>query len=239
MRNPTWKRDELILALELYFKYPPQTVSQSHPEVVALSQLLNQFDIHPERSGLSKFRNPNGVYMKMCNFLRFDDNYEGVGLKAGGKLEEAIWQEFAKNKIYLAQTSEAIRSAALSLSGLETANDMEFEFNEGRLLTKLHVYRERSSLAVKKKKEAVLEATGQLACESCVFDFFDFYGQLGFGFAECHHIIPVSQLRSGQRTKLSDLSILCANCHRMVHRSRPIMSVGDLRNLIINSRSNA
>ena len=235
MRNPTWKRDELILALELYFKYPPQTVSQSHPEVVALSQLLNQLDIHPERSGLTNFRNPNGVYMKMCNFLRFDDNYSGVGLKAGGKLEEAIWQEFAGKRTYLEQTCEAIKSAASNLSEFKGTSNLEFEFSEGRLLTKLHIYRERSSLIVRKKKEAVLESTGKLACEACIFDFFSFYGKLGYGFAECHHNLPVSQLRSGQKTKLSDLSILCANCHRMVHRSSPILSVAELRNLISNS----
>ncbi len=37
-RNPAWDRDELILALALYFKFAPKLPpSKNHPEVVQLS----------------------------------------------------------------------------------------------------------------------------------------------------------------------------------------------------------
>jgi 5-methylcytosine-specific restriction protein A len=36
-RNPPWQRDELILALELYFRHRPDTIRKEHPEVEALS----------------------------------------------------------------------------------------------------------------------------------------------------------------------------------------------------------
>jgi hypothetical protein len=45
-RNPPWQRDELILALDLYFRHPPHAVSQTHPEVIAVSEMLNALPIH-------------------------------------------------------------------------------------------------------------------------------------------------------------------------------------------------
>jgi 5-methylcytosine-specific restriction protein A len=48
-RNPPWQRDELILALDLYFRHRPDTISKKHPDVGALSGLLNALPIHPDR----------------------------------------------------------------------------------------------------------------------------------------------------------------------------------------------
>lgn len=98
MKNPKWTRDELILALDLYFRCPPNKTNKDNPGIIALSDLLNSLPIHPHKAQHEKFRNPNGVYMKLCNFLRFDPNYSGTGLTAGGKLEEDIWNEFSANK---------------------------------------------------------------------------------------------------------------------------------------------
>ena len=58
------------------------------------------------------FRNPNGVYMKMMNFRRFDPEYtrQGrVGLTRGNKGEGLVWDEFAGDKPRLAKVAAAIR----------------------------------------------------------------------------------------------------------------------------------
>jgi len=94
-RNPKWSRDELILALDLYIIVNPVHTSDKNPEVIAISELLNVLPIHPYAEHGEKFRNANGVYMKLCNFLRFDPNYSGTGLQRGSKLEELIWNEFS------------------------------------------------------------------------------------------------------------------------------------------------
>jgi hypothetical protein len=109
------------------------------------------------------------------------------------------------------------------------------EFAEGRELRVLHMRKERNPKAVRRKKQHVLAAEGRLVCEACEFDFAAVYGPLGEGFAECHHRVPLSQLAAGHKTKLSELAIVCANCHRMLHRSRPMMSVEQLR-AVIRSR---
>ena len=83
MKNPPWHKDELILALELYFWEPAARGSKSHPDVIELSELLNRLNIHPSIPPGTKFRNANGVGMKLSNFLRFDPEYPGKGLERG------------------------------------------------------------------------------------------------------------------------------------------------------------
>jgi hypothetical protein len=48
-RNPPWERDELILALDLYFRCDPVHTSEKNPEIIKLSQLLSQLATHPYR----------------------------------------------------------------------------------------------------------------------------------------------------------------------------------------------
>jgi 5-methylcytosine-specific restriction enzyme A len=78
----------------------------------------------------------------------------------------------------------------------------------------------------------VLKAKGDLACEVCDFDFSARYGERGDGFIECHHTKPLADGSPGEKTKLSDLALVCANCHRMIHRARPWLNVDQLKTLL-------
>jgi predicted HNH restriction endonuclease len=111
--------------------------------------------------------------------------------------------------------------------------DIDEDFSEGQVLTRLHKIRERNPALTKKKKQKVLSETGRLECEVCSFDFHKIYGKLGKGYAECHHTTPLSTLNRESKTKLADLSIVCANCHRMIHRSRNWVSIEELKNMIL------
>lgn len=108
----------------------------------------------------------------------------------------------------------------------------EEEGQEGQVLTRLHRYRERDTRLVELKKRRVLRERQELICEVCGFDFEAFYGSRGHGFIECHHTKPLSELRLGETTKISDLSLVCSNCHRMIHNRRPWLSAEKLRKLI-------
>jgi 5-methylcytosine-specific restriction protein A len=77
---------------------------------------------------------------------------------------------------------------------------------------------------------------GKLACEICAFNFAICYGDRGNGFIECHHTKPVETLTAGDKTNLDDLALVCANCHRMIHRRRPWLSVAELRALFAEAR---
>lgn len=60
-RNPKWQRDELILALDLYFQLEPGQIHARNPLVIDLSDTLNKLPIHRDKEEYEKFRNPNGV----------------------------------------------------------------------------------------------------------------------------------------------------------------------------------
>jgi hypothetical protein len=106
---------------------------------------------------------------------------------------------------------------------------------EGRILIKKHLVRERNQALVKKKKRAVLSTTGALACEVCRFDFLETYAELGRGFAECHHLTPLALLTKTIETKLGDLAIVCANCHRMLHRGKLWKTIAQLKDVLLAS----
>ena len=95
-----------------------------------------------------------------------------------------------------------------------------------------HQSRERNRKLIESKKKSVLESEGLLACEACGFDFTAVYGVRGEGFVECHHTIPVSEMEQGAKTHVKDLALLCANCHRMIHRRAPWLEVEELRELL-------
>ncbi len=182
-----------------------------------------------------KFRNPNGVYMKLMNLRRFDPDYDGKGLERGSQDEEVVWDLYAEKPIELRRISDSIRSFVSSDAGSLPGNvlsDDEEEAEEGALLTRTHRVRERNTRIVKSKKELAHKESGTLACEVCGFDFVEVYGDRGYGFIECHHTKPVSELKVGERTKLSDLSVICSNCHRMIHAKRPWLSVSELKGLL-------
>jgi hypothetical protein len=72
IRNPNWTRDELILSLSLYMRAGRRQLEASHPEVDNLSADLNNLPIHDELLRGTDFRNPQGVSMKLGNFLSID-----------------------------------------------------------------------------------------------------------------------------------------------------------------------
>jgi 5-methylcytosine-specific restriction enzyme A len=232
-RNPPWTTDELILALNLYVHFKGNPPGKDSPEIVGLSALLNRLAGPDDRA--DGFRNPNGVYMKLMNFRRFDPAYQAqgkTGLTRGNKLEQVVWDEFAHDPDRLRVTATAIERNLSEASDV-LPSEIEIEdAEEGRVLTRAHLVRERSRRLVQAKKTEALNRTGKLACEACGFDFNATYGERGQGFIEVHHALPVHQLLPGSKTKLSDLHLLCANCHRMVHSRRPWLTLDDLKSCL-------
>jgi 5-methylcytosine-specific restriction protein A len=232
-RNPAWQRDELILALDLYFRCPsPPTIPNDDPEVLRISELLNSLPIHEHRPDPHRFRNPNSVVMKINNFLQFDPEYGGVGLSRGGKLDKVIWDEFAHDRERLHKIASAITdNAPHPQITMAEPDDDEAEFPEGRVLYRLHRTHERNRSVVELAKRKAASA-GALSCCVCDFDFLRTYGELGEGFIECHHVVPVSEPGIARKTRPADLVMVCSNCHRMLHRRRPWLRIDELSKLL-------
>lgn len=105
--------------------------------------------------------------------------------------------------------------------------------SEGHHQLVAHYRRERNRQIVQKKKQQVLSETGTLECEVCGFDFGKTYGERGKEFCEVHHKIPLSEATDVVKTKLSDLAIVCSNCHRMIHRKQPALAIEELQELLV------
>jgi predicted HNH restriction endonuclease len=102
-----------------------------------------------------------------------------------------------------------------------------------------HFVRERNRSVVENKKADVLRKTGALACEICAFDFAQRFGSLGESFCEVHHRLPLAEADAPVATRLEDLAIVCSNCHRMLHRTSPALSVEGLKTLLTERSNNA
>jgi 5-methylcytosine-specific restriction protein A len=234
-RNPTWTRDELIVTLDSYFQYDGNPPPKDSNEIRDLSLFLNRMGASVAETA-TDFRNPNGVYMKLMNFRRFDPVFSSqgkVGLQRGGKGEEEVWAYYNLRRDELKKTADAIRRVVASgtFAGPEEEDNEEDEGEEGGLLSRMHKYRERNRKLIKKKKAEVLKKKGSLTCEVCSFDFGVIYGERGIGFIEVHHTKPLHTLTPGSRTKLEDLALLCANCHRMIHAKRPWLNLEALKQI--------
>ena len=241
MRNPPWARDELILALDLYRRSGDRMPGQTSAEVGALSHKLNQIGAALGGERRADYRNANGVYMKLMNFRRFNPEFVAAGkrgLARGNKDEELVWNEFANYQARLRTVAQAIVDASTEFEtggALVTAGDELEEAPVGRLLTALHVRRERSRTLVERRKARALEQHGAICCEACDLDFGERYGERETGFIEVRHTPPLHELPNGGRTRVDGLTLLCANCHRMVHRRAPWLTVAEVAALIRRS----
>lgn len=238
-KNPKWTRQETILALDLYLRESGVKFREPEdPAVVELSDLLNEYHRSIGTPQTSDLRNPNGVSMKLGNFMRLDPEIKGSGLTNGARLEEEVWTTYSNDRELLrreaAHLTEHLKAGSLSISStqlpdLETDDELE---SEGDPRTYVHRSYERKSGNRKKKIKSHKDRGLPLVCECCGFDFEKTYGERGRDFIEVHHAIPVSELAVGQKLRMNDLRLLCSNCHRMVHRHQPWLTVEEVKALI-------
>ena len=124
--------------------------------------------------------------------------------------------------------------------GVEAIDENEEStFPEGRILYRKHRARERDSKIARLAKNRRLQQTGTLACDACGFTFSKIYGDWGVGFIGGHHTIPISKLAGRRKTYINEIALVCPNCHRMVHWTRPWLTIKGLQKIIhaVNSQS--
>lgn len=68
------------------------------------------------------------------------------------------------------------------------------------------------------------------ACKACGFDFQRVYGDLGKEYIHVHHVTPLSEVRQAREVDpIKDLVPVCPNCHAMIHSTKPILTIEQLR----------
>jgi len=107
--------------------------------------------------------------------------------------------------------------------------ESENDFSEGQKKERLSTYYERK----REIRSKAINIHG-LKCIVCEFDFESTYGELGKGFIEVHHLVPISSFDDEHNVDpKTDMTVLCANCHRMMHRNKKVvLSIEQLKEII-------
>ena len=180
-RNPPWAEKELILALDLYIRFGQ--LDDGDPAVKALSRVLNELEVHPERPDETRFRNPNGVALKLANFAAIDPNYKGRGMTRGGKLDVEVWNRFASDEDSLAEIASAVRHG--SEPPTLTSRDDESAHPQIVEVEAQHV--EKFQFVVQSR-----EIEARRREQSLVLDYADYLGKLGHCVTRHRYLLPGS-----------------------------------------------
>lgn len=111
-KNRLWAREELLLALNLYYKIPFGQFHQRNPKVIELARLIG--------------RTPGSVAMQLGSFASLDPYHQGRGVKGlnpPGKLAQGLWEDAQHDWDNVILESEEIL-AALSQPGGEVETEM-------------------------------------------------------------------------------------------------------------------
>lgn len=148
--------------------------------------------------------------------------------------------------IYLAQSTPQLYDIFLEALGIQTAisipelsstseanvYDPHSEYREGRQYkSERYFFSRNPQLAIDAKRHY------GFSCEACGFNFEQIYGEVGEGYIEAHHLNPLSERSEVEWTTeltstLEEVSVLCSNCHRMIHRTREALSIEELKKVI-------
>jgi len=114
-----------------------------------------------------------------------------------------------------------------STSAEEQASDHS-EYSESRQTSRERYFFARNPQLVRDAKRKL----GYI-CQVCKFNFEHKYGDLGREYIEVHHLDPLSERpkaewREELKTRLDRVAVVCSNCHRIIHRKRPAVSIEHL-----------
>lgn len=220
--NPDWTREETILALGVLASRGMKCPAKSSDEVGELSDFLRTCAIHPSHVRTATFRNRDGVYMKMQNLLSCDLQPGRKGLVTT-RMDKAVWKEFAGKPKAAIAAAAAIRANLKTLEKLEEvepleAGDEDDGYSEGNVALRTHRRRERARGLRKKALQRARKGGKSLRCESCGQAERLKLGPAAESEFEVHHRVPLADSGSSPvKTRLVDLAVICASCHRLVH----------------------
>ena len=86
----------------------------------------------------------------------------------------------------------------------------------------------------RRAREACLRHYGR-SCAACGFNFEANYGETTAGYIHVHHVIPIAQVGTEyQLHPIKDLRPVCPNCHAVIHRREPPLSIEEIKHMLRN-----
>lgn len=213
--NPNWNREETILALDLYFSFSGVIPAKSHHSVQELSEFLRSLPYHEGAKKNATFRNVDGVYFELQNIR---NALTGEGLSNISNMDREVASQLGGKVESVKKLAHRIRRTVqtLAVEDYEVSDDFEDNFLEGRSIFTAHRKTERNKSLRKKFLKRYRD--GELCCEVCGMNRADLGRDIQEALFEVHHIVPLADLDGSTSTKLSDLALVCATCHRAVHK---------------------
>jgi len=90
---------------------------------------------------------------------------------------------------------------------------------------------ERNSVA----RQRCIEHYGA-KCIVCGFDFEKVYGKYGENYIHVHHLLPLSEINKEYHIDpVKDLRPVCPNCHAIIHRKNPPLTICEIRQIVKNN----
>jgi len=99
------------------------------------------------------------------------------------------------------------------------------EAEEGKQYVSETTFRKRNMSLIDAKK-----SSSDYKCEVCGMNFEEVYGKIGKDYIIAHHKNPIGGRRGSSKTTMDEIALVCSNCHDMLHRKNPPISVEELRN---------
>jgi len=206
------------------------------------SELLNLMRISSMES--------KALFKNILNFCQ--DEGASVFLKVNNKTfdfkDEGLWKEEWINLTFVFRVGQLnlnddhenrvkniitawvsrMASAVLSLIPIEDDEYTNEKYSDGASISvKVNRY-ERDP----RNRAAALSIHGY-TCKGCGLLMSDKYGDIATGFIEVHHIVPVSEGGNNYLIDPSrDLLPLCPNCHSIIHRKTPPLTLKELKDIL-------
>ena len=155
-------------------------------------------------------------------------------------IREKADKVIALKEKHFGQTNAGSATVLMEAQASSNVEAEEFSAKEGRLLTRIHVYKERDRAFARRVRNYYKAASGgRLVCEVCGSVPADVYGPHGERCIEAHHKVPIEELQPDSVTLVSDMAVVCANCHRVIHSQTPCLTVDEVAALMDSSGGNS
>lgn len=180
-------------------------------------RVLIEFDtlLNPEKEPILNIFNLDKGNLSKQNWT---PQSSGISIRpeAAEELEEK-WFEF-------------LRTHNIRYSPFSEATDSTITYVEGSATQITQTRYERNGYA---RKEC-LKHYGY-SCSVCDFNFEKFYGSLGYKFIHVHHLTQVAAIKQEYVVDpIQDLRPVCPNCHAMLHKQNPPLTIDELKDILKN-----